>query len=164
MQYGGLCTYVHTDVERFIFLMWHCLAFIRKPWGKGTSISSSIWHRKIPLDLISKTGKNGSSTGLILESTAMLILVICSQRALRYAATHRINLRKNRNSWKNHCLDDSSVLWNGNYFKTHSVLTGDSGHQKGPFISELYTVFFYSLVVYIHGVQVSKCSRLWVTG
>lgn len=41
-----------------------------------------------------------------------------------------------------------------------SMLTGDSGHQKGPFISELYTVFFCSLVVYIHGVQVSKCSRL----
>jgi len=45
-----------------------------------------------------------------------------------------------------------------------SVLTGNSGHQKSPFISELYTVFFYSFVVYIHAVQVSKCSRLWITG
>lgn len=51
----------------------------------------------------------------------MLTLVTCSWRSQRYSATHRVNPSQNRNSWNNHCLDDSSVLWNGNYFKAHSV-------------------------------------------
>lgn len=77
---------------------------------------------RFPLDLVSKTREDGNHMGLILESTAMLTLVTCSQRVQRYYATDRINPIRNGNSWNNHCLEDSSVLWNGNYFKTHSVL------------------------------------------
>lgn len=167
---GNICRDIQPPV------WWRCVRKIYLPhtawldfhsktmWGKSISVSSSASTCKLSWQI--STGQDKRRWKWNLELSATPTLVPHGQRAPRHWTTPRINPSKHGNSWNNHCLGDSSVLWNGNYFKAHSVLPSfavDSGHQSRAFLSELYTVFFFcSLLVYVCDVQVSKCSSLWI--
>lgn len=112
---------------RFTFPTWRGLAFTAEPRGGKVYLCLHLLPHAnhlgtFPQGLVSRTRGGGNDTGVILELSATL--VPHAQRVLRHWATPRINPSQHGNSWNNHCLGDSSVLWNGNYFKAHSVLPG----------------------------------------
>lgn len=91
-------------------------------WGEGKSVSSSASTPIMLGDFHRASSAEWKWHGSDFRTQSHTTLGASWSESSGALNSPRMNPSKRGNSWNNHCLGDSSVLWNGNYFKAHSVL------------------------------------------